>query len=183
MLPRGNPRVKRKNVSTETKAEPAKKALKKCDILLQFKALQEKYDILEEENNILIQEKKSDRDAILMLEETIKLLEIQSAKVEKKSVTVQTEIIRCEECEFPAEDMHELVDHMHGSHPLELESEFKCHFEECFVDKKHLMQHRKEYHIEKVKPCSYFIEGKCDFDEECWYLHGSTGSDHGKKEF
>ena len=45
------------------------------------------------------------------------------------------------------------------------------------------MEHRKEAHIEKVKPCSYFIEGKCDFDDECWYVHCSTGSGHEKKEF
>ena len=119
-----------------------------------------------------------------MLQETITLLEIQSAKVDKKSVTVQTEIIRCEECEFPAEDVYEIVDHMHGSHPIEIESEFKCHYcGECFENKKCFMEHRKEAHIEKVKPCSYFIEGKCDFDDECWYVHCSTGSGHEKKEF
>ena len=53
-----------------------------------------------------------------MLEETVKLLEKRSSGVEKKSAEVQTEIIRCEECEFPAEDVQDFVDHMHEFHPL-----------------------------------------------------------------
>ena len=101
MVASGNQRVKRKNVSSETKAEPTKKALKKNDILLQFKALQEKYEALVEENNILLQEKKNNIESIRLLEETVQILETKSSKVEKKSVTVQTEIIRCEECVFP----------------------------------------------------------------------------------
>ena len=109
--------VKRKNDSKEVKLEPAKKALKKNDLLIQYKNLQQKYDALEQEHKILVQDKKENIEAILMLEETVKLLEIQSNKVEKKSVVVQTEIIRCEECEFPAEDVHDLVNHMHEIHP------------------------------------------------------------------
>ena len=70
MVASGNQRVKRKNVSNETKAEPAKKALKKNDILIQLKTLQAKYEALEEQNNILRQEKKNDIGSILMLEET-----------------------------------------------------------------------------------------------------------------
>ena len=39
------------------------------------------------------------------------------------------------------------------------------------------MEHRKETHIEKVQQCSYFLEGNCDFNDECWYVHSSTQSD------
>ena len=182
MVASGNPRVKRKNVSTETKAEPAKKALKKNDILLQLKALQAKYEVLEEENNILLQEKKNNIESILLLEETVKLLE-KSSKLEQKSATVQTEIIRCEECEFPAENIHDLVYHMHEFHPLESESDIKCHYcGENFQTKRDLMSHRKTTHIEKVKLCSYFGEGKCNFGDECWYNHSISGSNNDNTE-
>ena len=184
MVATGNPKLKRKNISTESKAEPVKKALKKSDILLQLRALQAKYDTLEEEHNHLIEEKKGDVESILLLEETVKLLENRTSKAEQKSVTVQTEVIRCEECEFPAEDIHELVDHMYGSHPLESESEIECyHCGDNFPEKKDLMNHRKLIHIEKVKPCSYFLEGHCNFEDECWYNHSITGSNDLKTEF
>ena len=177
MVASGNARVKRKNVSNETKAEPAKKALKKNDLLIQFKALQEKYVALEEEN-------KNNIESILMLEETVKLLEIKSSKLEHKSVAVQTEIIRCEECEFPAENIHDLVYHMHEFHPLESESDFICHYcGENFETKRDLMSHRKDTHIEKVKFCSYFAEGKCIFGDDCWYNHSKTGSNYDKTEY
>ena len=66
----------------------------------------------------------------------MKLLENRTSKADQKFVTVQDEIIRCEECEFPAEDIHELVDHMYGSHPLESESEIECyHCGESFAEK------------------------------------------------
>ena len=84
MVASGNARVKRKNVSNETKAEPAKKALKKNDILLQLQALQAKHKALEEENSILIQERKTNIESILMLEETVKLSELLSSKVVQK---------------------------------------------------------------------------------------------------
>ena len=51
MVATGNPNLKRKNVFTESKAEPVKKALKKSDILIQWKALQAKYDTREEERD------------------------------------------------------------------------------------------------------------------------------------
>ena len=117
---------KRKNESADVKIEPALKALKKNDIILQFKALQDKYDTLNEQNKILLQEKNNHVEAIILLEETVKILEIKSSQVEQTSVTVQTEIIRCEECEFPAEDMNDLVYHMYEFHPLE---DNKCIFE------------------------------------------------------
>ena len=112
-----------------------------------------------------------------MLEETVKLLELKSSKVEQKTVTVQTEIIRCEECEFPAENIHDLVYHMHEFHPLESEIDIKCHYcGENFETKGDFMTHRKDAHIEKVNLCRFFAEGKCDFGDGCWYNHCKTGS-------
>ena len=54
------------------------KALKKEDIIVQFNALQAKFDIIEKKNIDLEQEKKSQIEAITLLEETIKILEEQA---------------------------------------------------------------------------------------------------------
>ena len=70
-----NGRMKRKNESNETKIEPKLKALKKNDILVQFTALKIRYDALEKENRNLIEDKKNNIEAILLLDETVKLLE------------------------------------------------------------------------------------------------------------
>ena len=116
MVATANTRTKRKNESTDIKTEPALKALKKNDIIIHFKTLQDKYEALENQNKILMEEQKNHVEAILLLEETVKVLEGRTSQVEHTSVTVQTEIIRCEECEFPADDMNDLVYHMYESH-------------------------------------------------------------------
>ena len=72
---------KRKNESSDVKAEPAMKALKKNDIIIQYKALQEKHKILEEQNAILVQENKNNIEAIILLEETVNILENKRYKV------------------------------------------------------------------------------------------------------
>ena len=94
------------------------------------------------------------------------------------TVSVQTEIIRCEECEYPADDMHELVDHMHWSHPLEdyeNDDYIKCSYcREEFHIKSELMMHIQNQHPEKVKQCVFFIEGKCTFGNECWFSHDQS---------
>ena len=128
----GNARVvKRKNNSVETKIEPVRKALKKNELLVQFNVLEKKYETLEREHNLLIQQEQKNLEAISMLEETVQLLENVAAgpPVETESVTVQTEIMRCEECEFPAFCMSDLIDHMHEFHPLQQsEPEIECRY-------------------------------------------------------
>ena len=175
MVATGNTRAKRKNDSS-TAIEPAMKALKKNDIILQYKALQQKYEAVEEKNKILLQENQNHIEAISLLEETVQLLENKSAKVEQKSVTVRTEIIRCEECEFPAEDVHELVYHMFEFHPLQgNEKGMECHYcSEEFKSKNELMFHRKLNHIEKVQICVNFDDGKCTFGDTCWFSHDTS---------
>ena len=93
--------------------------------------------------------------------------------MEQKSVTVQTEIIRCEECEFPAEDVNDLVYHMYEFHPLEeYDKGMECHYcSDKFKSKSELMIHRKNDHIEKVQFCIYFSNGKCAFGDTCWFSH------------
>ena len=117
-----NTKGKRKNEASDVKIEPAMKALKKNDLILQFRALQEKYKAIEDQNTILLQEKKNHIEAILLLEETVIILEKKTSKVEQRTSSAQTEIIRCEECEFPAETINDLVFHMYEFHTLEEEA-------------------------------------------------------------
>ena len=121
-----------------------------------------------------------------MLEETITLMERRENSV-KTDIDVQTEdqddeMMRCNECEYPAEDIYDLGEHMYEIHTLEsLDSTIVCHH--CgfkLKTKKELMVHRKELHKEKVGPCRYFLEGKCEFsDADCWFSHEKNNS--GKK--
>merc|ERR1719319_1720437 len=41
-----------------------------------------------------------------------------------------------------------------------------------FDTKAQIMTHRKESHPNLISPCSFFIEGKCSFEDSvCWYSH------------
>ena len=138
MVATANTRTKRKNESTDIKTEPALKALKKNDIIIHFKTLQDKYEALENQNKILMEEQKNHVEAILLLEETVKVLEGRTSQVEHTSATVQTEIIRCEECEFTADDINDLVYHMYEFHPLEekINNDIECnHCNQTFKHK------------------------------------------------
>ena len=98
------------------------------------------------------------------------------SNLETISISVQTEDMNrmfCIECEYPAEDVFDLGEHMYEVH-AELNDEYTiaCHY--CgnyFKNKGDLMIHRKNTHAEKVSQCSFFLEGKCTFGEECWYSH------------
>ena len=82
MCAMANSRVlKRKTDSNE----PAMKALKKNELHIQYKALQEKYDIMKKQNAHLLQEENKHIESICLLEETVKLLEERehTSKVEK----------------------------------------------------------------------------------------------------
>ena len=177
MTSSGGPRLQRKNENLDKKTEPARKALKKNEILLQFDALQQKYLKLEAEHQVLLQEKERFIEAISLLEETIQVLEAKNEKVEKKSVDVQTEMIRCDECEYPAEDLLDLGEHLYVVHTLEDQSnDIKCYFcDNRFKTKSEIMTHRKKEHVEKVDACRLFSEGKCYLgDMDCWYTHSES---------
>ena len=58
-------------------------------------------------------------------------------------------------------------------------NELKCFTcQNRFSNVPSLMEHRKTNHIETVKPCSKYEEGKCDRGEKCWYRHGSSVDFH-----
>ena len=85
------------------------------------------------------------------------------------------EIMRCNECEYPAEDIYDLGEHLYEIHTMENESSkdtIACYYcDEQFETKSNLMNHRKIFHMEKVNLCSNFTEGNCHFAKACRYNH------------
>ena len=61
-------------------------------ILIIFNSVQHKYEQLEENNTDLRKEKETNIEAILLLAETVKLLETRSPKVHQKTESVQTNV-------------------------------------------------------------------------------------------
>ena len=141
------------------------------DMIIQYKLLQEKNEELEKQVRNLEAQQKARVESILLLEETVGILEKRSVK--KISIGAQTEIIRCEECEYPAECMNDLVYHMFECHPLDAkEPTIKCNScDDSFTSKRDLMFHKKRDHIENVQICTNIRNGDCSFGNECWFRH------------
>ena len=91
--------------------------------------------------------------------------------------TDDTDILFCEECEYPAEDLYELGEHMGEIHSGGRNG-ICCNFsDETFENIDSVMKHQKKTHTEKVKQCILFSEGKSEFgDELCCFLHDEDGS-------
>ena len=174
-----------KEVRKENQTTTSKKHDKKClenvanstevTLSIRIKALQDKIDTLE-------QEKRATEIVVEDLKNKMKAMEVTKAEgmgkeVSKKEIGVQsdtTDIMFCHECEYPAEDIYELGEHMHEFHSEGAgKSEINCHFcDETFDTKDCVMKHRKQVHKDKVKQCIFFIEGKCVYgDTLCWFIH------------
>ena len=90
--------------------------------------------------------------------------------------TDDTDILFCEECEYPAEDLYELGEPMAKIHSVGRNG-ICCNFcDETFETIDSVMKHTKKTHTDKVKQCILFSEGKCGFgDALCWFLHEVDG--------
>jgi hypothetical protein len=128
------------------------------------------------ENEVLREQNESKTEKIDELEqkmETMQHNEIPST-LEMIFISVQTEDMNrmfCIECEYPAEDLFDLGEHMYEVH-AELNDDYTIACHHCgnyFKSKGDLMIHRKKAYEERVGPCTFFMEGKCTFGEECWY--------------
>ena len=172
------------------------KPLTKEGLQNELKKVQEENKILQEENISLAQENKKNIESICILEETIQLMEKKDkSSKEKTSASVQTDdydqaLMRCNECQYPAEDIYDLGEHMYEFHSDQAsetcESDnIACHYcGDKFSTKGDLMIHRKEAHKEKVNQCRYFTAGNCVFgDESCWYSHSRSNTDTSLSEF
>ena len=143
----------------------------RSDLLLQYQALEHKFDAFEVKHNILVEENATHIDAIIMLEETVKLLEMKVNNALPNSTSVQIENIsrenlsvkacetqtedldtmRCQECAYTAQDICDL-----GAHAFEVHSSgndnkmITCQYCEAKLKtKENLMIHRKKIHREK----------------------------------
>ena len=197
MSSKGNQRLKRKNLFSDTKIEPNMKALKKEDIIAQFDALKAKFDILEKKNidlekkNISLEKNNMTHiEAIHLLEETVKILETQArpSNVDKISKEIQTDTLKledanksiyfCSDCDYIADCVHDFNDHTHSSEAedeVEVSSYFDCKFcDESFETLPEVMKHNKLKHTSSVQHCKQFLENNCFYSENCWFLHSET---------
>ena len=189
----------RKEKQTITSKKHDKSCLEKnnCkdDSKSQLTILQEQYDKLKVEYEKQI--------------ETVLLLEVKVKDLEKERVNNQPNVVKtdkgdilmlCCECEYPAEDIFDLGEHMYEAHSQNDEDEITCNFcgdnfssekslkehevkmhkkewscnfcAESFDWKSDLMMHKKENHSEKVSSCWNHTLGTCEFgDKNCWFNH------------
>ena len=88
--------------------------------------------------------------------------------------TEDVDMMRCDECDYPAQDICDLGAHIYEVHGSEgFEDNITCNYcHDKFNSKDSLMVHRKNVHMERVSICSNFLNGACYFEsDECWYLH------------
>ena len=138
---------------------------------LELKLMKDKYEVLVTENKEKIKK-------INTLQKKINELEVNKSKEKSsKPASVQTDNVDgmlCVECEYPAEDIFDLGEHMYDIH-AEANEEYNesCHYcTQLFKTKRDVMLHSKKWHKEKVKPCRNFMKGQCDYTEiECWFSH------------
>ena len=191
-----------------------KKAPTKADLSEELKLIKQLNEAMEEDiqnsdKTIAILEKKElkNLETIKILQEKVFALEKNKksslSDTELKSEGTQTELevpIFCYECDFPAEDYHDLGEHMmefhafvcktcgenfeskesleehEPTHALNEETEIgrlKCNFcENSFYAMRELMSHKKDIHGDKVSACRDFANGTCNFgDKYCWFSH------------
>ena len=184
--------VKRKVVEvSESKALRVKKSTGTKDAskeVSEFDMLKSKVENLKKENEVLMNENKKNIEKICMLEDTIKLMEnkLNPVEIEKNSKlrliqTDEPDIMRCNECEYPAEDLYDFGEHMYDCHALSGSNEesISCNYcDDKFKARAEIMKHMKEKHNEKVSICRYFSAGNCMFgSKKCWYKHNKLEND------
>ena len=185
-----------KKVVTAPKKPPTK-----ADIASELKTVLKLNEALEEENKKNLDTIKILQERVCELEKKMIFTDPTSPKQgeNKCSQTESDEMLFCYECEFPADDFHELGEHMlefhfegncslcdetfttkekledHKSEDHKQEVHFQCnHCEQKFFNIGELMKHKKERHIESISNCWSFTCGTCEFsDDKCWFKHSS----------
>ena len=73
-----------------------------------------------------------------------------SKELLQNAVGVQTDSIKimfCKECEYPADNIFDLGEHMFEFHTERYENKMDCHYcDDSFNSKDRLMKHQKEMH-------------------------------------
>ena len=179
----GKRRLEMQDLRKEKQITTSKKHDKKCleanpnkdfeDLKQQLKDLQEKYDRIRDENTKHVEKIKHLESKVKSLEEVKEMFDSQP-KIAR--TTTGGLLLFCNECEFPADDLYDLGQHMYEYHTEGNENKIVCHYcDETFETKDEVMKHRKKAHKEKVKQCIYFSAGKCHYgDELCWFNHSKS---------
>ena len=162
--------VKRKPNSHVICIDPKKKTLpkkvqSKAELIEEIKALKALNDTLEEEN-------KKNVKTILELEEKMSLHKKHKPAefVNAGCQTLDTDVLLCEECEFPADTLYELGEHVGESHSgLRIPCSF-C--PDIYTSKEELEEHETEVHnhIEQKDAKEHPDKEtfKCKFCEKCF---------------
>jgi hypothetical protein len=158
--------IKAKKVGSDTSEQTKVTAL-----------LSSQLEILVKENEALKELNMRKDDKIFELENEIVI--IKAKKNTSKTVSAQTEDLErmwCIECEYPAEDLYDLGEHMYEIHAEEnSDYTISCYY--CgnnLKSKDNLMVHRKKDHVEKVRLCKFFAKGHCERAGDCWFRHDKT---------
>ena len=160
--------AKRKNETLAAKASKATKVDIKNLKNNTKEQLISKLQTLQSENEVLSEQNETKTEKIDKLERKMEMMQHKEipSKLETISISVQTEDMNrmfCIECEYPAEDLFDLGEHMYEVH-AELNDDYTIACHHCgnyFKSKGDLMIHRKKAHEERVSQCSFFMEGKC----------------------
>ena len=144
------------------------------------------FDILKKKHEALLIQNKSNLETIAALKKRNTELEKEASKKQEKiskpskSKECQTMsekiVFPCKNCIYQATCEDELKWH------LEEEHEFSDLYERFYIICKYcdhktnaeyeLKTHIKRTHPEKLNVCSFFLEGKCMFEDDiCWYSH------------
>ena len=148
-----------KSSRIEATKEIKKKPPTKPELLIEFKALKEKHGDRMKENSKNLDTIENLRKELIMLKK-----QGASATVPKVDIYTETEECnqQCNECEFPANDIFELGEHIYEFHTQKAHGKFACTFcGDRFWTKDDLMLHRKNDHEEKVSKCINFVKQQC----------------------
>ena len=160
--------------------EKDKKVKKKNKVLSEkdeLVSLTEKFKDLQKKYNLLLNENKSLQDKLNLVKKETPLKKDLKTKESQTMFTGKSEIqFPCKECIFVGNCEDEVRWHMTYSHeypdPDHYGKDTCLDCGKLFDTKCQIMTHRKECHPNLIKPCSFFMEGKCAFDDNvCWYSH------------
>ena len=130
-----------------------KKPLTKAELIVKFKALEERSDKLAEENKALAEENQTLRVRVTSLESSKQQIAKETIENETQTIEIDAEneieeSFNCKTCVFEADDIYDLDAHWFSTKCGD--SLIACHFCEMnFQTKGDLMKHRKHNHPEK----------------------------------
>ena len=133
------------------------------------------------------EEKRTHKEAIDLLEETVKVLEEKTNKnkIDQKTTEIQTDISNlegtstqeylCGDCDYATDCIHDFNDHTHSPEGLEnlCTSLFTCKFcDDSFETLPEVMKHNRIIHTSSVQHCEQF--NICFYGDKCWFIHSES---------